>query len=108
MEYDRALYRVYERIMEDLNSSPSPLALTSNNAATVSSSPRSGLRRRYNRVDNQDDGGANNSNENDAEIIVMMIWSQIMTMQIMARSVQEAVSNLDGVGDIQEHSRYTS
>lgn len=70
MEYDRALYRVYERIMEDLNSSPSPLALTSNNAATVSSSPHSGLRRRYNRVDNQDDGDANNSNENDAEIIV--------------------------------------
>ncbi|KAL3809407.1 hypothetical protein ACHAXA_007007 [Cyclostephanos tholiformis] len=28
MEYDRALYRVYERIMEDLNSSPSPLQLT--------------------------------------------------------------------------------
>ena len=29
MDYDRALYRVYERIMEDLNASPSPLALAS-------------------------------------------------------------------------------
>ena len=29
MDYDRALYRVYERIMEELNASPSPLALAS-------------------------------------------------------------------------------
>jgi len=75
MEYDRALYRVYERIMEDLNASPSPLALTTTSSSTAttsasttsnagmvspSSSPRSdhrgGLRhRRRNRNQGQGD-----------------------------------------------------
>ncbi|KAL3777962.1 hypothetical protein ACHAW5_003396 [Stephanodiscus triporus] len=36
MEYDRALYRVYERIMEDLNSSPSPLLLATTTASSSS------------------------------------------------------------------------
>ncbi|KAL3766668.1 hypothetical protein ACHAWU_003424 [Discostella pseudostelligera] len=36
MDYDRALYRVYERIMEELNASQSPLAMTTT-AATSSS-----------------------------------------------------------------------
>ena len=53
MEYDRALFRVYERIMEDLNASPSPLSMTvsggDNTSASNASSPRgnSGLRRRH-------------------------------------------------------------
>ena len=55
MEYDRALYRVYERIMEDLNASPSPLALTSPSSAgqnNISQHNSDGLRRRHNRSNN--------------------------------------------------------
>lgn len=44
MEYDRALFRVYERILEDLNASPSPLAVH-NQANSVS---RRSTRRREN------------------------------------------------------------
>jgi hypothetical protein len=36
MEYDRALFRVYERIMEDLNSTPSPLSVTTDNNLALS------------------------------------------------------------------------
>ena len=52
MEYDRALYRVYERIMEDLNASPSPLALITTSSAgqnNISQHSSDGLRRRHNR-----------------------------------------------------------
>ncbi|KAL7489933.1 hypothetical protein ACHAW6_015663 [Cyclotella cf. meneghiniana] len=71
MEYDRALFRVYERILEDLNASPSPMAAYANSAsaATVVSSRRSG-RRRSNRVDGDaaasDDEERSNSHR-DAE-----------------------------------------
>jgi len=49
MEYDRALYRVYERIMEDLNASPSPLALATTTSAGQNniSQHSDGLRRRH-------------------------------------------------------------
>ena len=52
MEYDRALFRVYERILEDLNGTPSPMALASSTdvgaagSNVVSSPRRGGLRRR--------------------------------------------------------------
>jgi len=58
MEYDRALYRVYERIMEDLNASPSPLALTTESSAgqnNISQHNSDGLRRRHNHSNNSQD-----------------------------------------------------
>jgi len=82
MEYDRALFRVYERIMEDLNASPSPLALTSsptsassrnaaftadNNGAIDASTPSrssrgDGLRRRGRVQTASENGGSNELN----------------------------------------------
>jgi hypothetical protein len=38
MEYDRALFRVYDKIMEDLNSTPSPLFVTTDNNLALSPS----------------------------------------------------------------------
>ena len=59
MEYDRALYRVYERIMEDLNASPSPLALTTTISADQNniSNNSDGLRRRHNNHSNNNSQG---------------------------------------------------
>eukprot|EP00804_Cyclotella_cryptica_P006398 CCRYP_014279-RA/>CCRYP_014279-RA protein AED:0.30 eAED:0.30 QI:401/1/1/1/1/1/4/570/1086 len=57
MEYDRALFRVYERILEDLNASPSPMAAyasaqTAPSAATSAVSSRRNGRRPSHRAAN--------------------------------------------------------
>eukprot|EP00970_Alexandrium_tamarense_P017415 scaffold9505_cov202-Alexandrium_tamarense.AAC.11 len=74
MEYDRALYRVYERIMEDLNCSPSPMILASQRssstsaAVTVASPPiSSSSRRSHRRRVNRHNQEQSRSDETDVE-----------------------------------------
>ena len=56
MEYDRALFRVYERIMEDLNSTPSPLFVTATTTTdnNLALSPLSSTNRHDSRIRRQE------------------------------------------------------